>query len=103
MQGWEESQAERDFVAPLLGSGANLQSHAASKQSILALVAAGVGITIVTESQAAAACPGVAFRPIDEPDAFLQLDLAGMPEAQEPEPGRFIAFMRDAARSRRLL
>jgi DNA-binding transcriptional LysR family regulator len=99
VQGWEESQAEREFLAPLLGAGANFRSHAASRQSILALVAAGFGTAIVAESEAKAGFPRVAFRPIDEPDAFLQLDLGWLPEAEEPAVGRFVAFIRDAARS----
>jgi DNA-binding transcriptional LysR family regulator len=103
VQGWEESQAERDFLAPLLSADADFRSHAASKLSILALVAAGFGITIAPQSQAEAGFPGVVFRPIDEPDAVLQVDLAWMPEAEEPTLGRFVALMRDAARSRGLV
>jgi DNA-binding transcriptional LysR family regulator len=103
VQGWEESQAEREFLAPLLGDEAVFRSHAASRQSILVLVAAGFGIAIVTESQAAAGFLGVASRPLDEADAFLQLDLAWLPEAEEPAVGRFVAFIRDAAGLRRLL
>lgn len=40
-QGWNDSQIAREFFASLLGSGVDFVSHAASKQSILALVAAG--------------------------------------------------------------
>ena len=103
VQGWEESQAEREFMLPLLDSGADLRSHAASRQTILALVAAGLGAAIVTESEAEAGFRGVAFRPIDEADAVLQLDLAWLPETEEPAVGRFVAFMRYAARSRGLV
>jgi DNA-binding transcriptional LysR family regulator len=102
VQGWDESQAERDFLRPFLGAEAELRSHAASKLSILALVAAGFGITMVPQSQAEPSFPGVICQPIDEPEALLQVELAWMPEAEEPALGRFIAFMRDAARSRRL-
>jgi DNA-binding transcriptional LysR family regulator len=102
VQGWDESQAERDFLAPLMGASADLRSHAASKLSILALVTAGFGVTIVPKSLAETGFPGVACKPIDEPDALLQVDLAWMPEAEEPALGRFVAFMRDAARSRNL-
>ena len=101
VQGWDDSQAEREFLARLLGSDVCFQSSAASRQSILALVAAGFGIAIVTESQAAG-FPAVAFRPIDEPKAVLQLDLAWLPETEEPAVGRFVAFVRDAVRSRGL-
>ena len=103
VQGWDESQAERDFLALMIGRDADLRSHAASKLSILALVAAGFGITVVAQSLAEAGFPGVACRPIDEPDALLQVALAWMPEAEEPVLGRFVAFMRDAARSRGLV
>jgi DNA-binding transcriptional LysR family regulator len=102
VQGWQESQAEREFLAALLGGETFFRSYAASRQSILALVAAGFGIAIVTESQAATGFPGVAFQALNEPDAILQLDLAWLPEAEEPAVGRFVAFIRDAARSRRL-
>jgi DNA-binding transcriptional LysR family regulator len=103
VQGWDESQAERDFLSPRLGEAADLRSQAASKVSILALVAAGFGITVVPQTQAEFGFPGVAFLGIDEPDAVLQVDLAWMPEAEEPALGRFVAFIRDEARSRRLL
>ena len=98
VQGWEESQAERGFLTPLIG-GADFRDHAASCQALLALVAAGFGVAVVTEGHAAAPVPGVAIKPIGETDAFLQMDLAWVPEAEEPALGRFIAFIRDAARS----
>jgi DNA-binding transcriptional LysR family regulator len=100
VQGWDESQAERDFLAPLLGSEVRFRSHAASRQSLLGLVAGGFGISIGTESEAAAGFPGVHFRPVDEMDAVWRLDLAWLPETEEPAVGRFVAFMRDAVRSR---
>jgi DNA-binding transcriptional LysR family regulator len=103
VQGWEGSQGERDFLLPLLGAEVDVQGHAASRLSVLALVAAGFGISIVLQSQAEAGFPGIAFKPIDEPDALLRVDLAWMPEAEEPALGRFVAFMRDAARSRGLI
>jgi DNA-binding transcriptional LysR family regulator len=57
VQGWDDSQAERQFLAPFLGGEVSFSSHAASRQSILALVAANFGIAMVTESQAAAGFP----------------------------------------------
>jgi hypothetical protein len=57
----------------------------------------------VTESEVAAGFPGVVFQPVDEKDAVLQLDLAWLPETEEPAVGRFVAFIRDAVRSRRLV
>ena len=103
VQGWDDSQAERDFLAPLLGSEVCFRSHPASRQSLLGLVAGGFGISIGTESEAAAGFPGMLFRPVDEKDAVLQLDLAWLPETEEPAVGRFVAFVRDAVRSRGLV
>ena len=34
VQGWDESQAEREFLAPLIGGEASFRSHALSQQSI---------------------------------------------------------------------
>jgi DNA-binding transcriptional LysR family regulator len=103
VQGWDDSQAEREFLAPLLGSEVCFRSHAASRQSLLGLVAGGFGVAIGTESEVAAGFPGVVFRPVDGKDAVLQLDLAWLPETEEPAVGRFVAFIRDAVRSRGLV
>lgn len=103
VQGWEESQAQREFFASLLGSGVRFQTHGASKQSVLALVKAGFGITLAAKSESEVKFPGVVFRPIAEPNAWFRVDLAWMPEAEEPVVGRFVAFMRDESKSLRLL
>jgi DNA-binding transcriptional LysR family regulator len=103
VQGWDESQAAREFYASFLGSGVRFHGHAASKQSIFALVASGYGVTLATQSQAEVNFPGVMFKPIDEPDAWVQIDLAWLPELEDPTVGRFVAFMRDEARLRRLI
>jgi DNA-binding transcriptional LysR family regulator len=59
VQGWDESQAERDFLAPMMGPDVDIRSHAASKLSILALVALGFGITIVPQGLAEAPSPAL--------------------------------------------
>jgi DNA-binding transcriptional LysR family regulator len=51
VQGWEESQAARELYASFLGSGMRFQVHAVSKQSILALVGSGFGVTLAVSSQ----------------------------------------------------
>jgi DNA-binding transcriptional LysR family regulator len=103
IQGWDESQAQREFFASFLGSGVRFQAHSASKQSVFALVAAGFGITLAARGQSETAFPGIIFKPLEEPDAWCRMDLAWMPEAEEPAVGRLVAFMRDESRSRRLL
>ncbi|MBI1362013.1 MAG: LysR family transcriptional regulator [Alphaproteobacteria bacterium] len=102
VQGWDTSQSAREFYASLMGCSGHFQAHAASKQCVLALVGAGFGITLVTQSQAEVSFPGVAYRPIREENAWVQVELVWSPDAEDPAVGRFFAFMRDEARSRRL-
>jgi len=102
VQGWEESQAARELYASFLGSGVRFHTHAASKQSVFALVGAGFGVTLATAGQSEAAFPGVVFKPIDDPDASVQIVLAWLPELEDATVGRFVAFLRDEARLRQL-
>jgi DNA-binding transcriptional LysR family regulator len=99
VQGWDESQTAREFYASFLGSGARFQHHPASKQSILALVGADYGVTLATASQAQVTVPGVVYKQISEPNAWLQMDLVSLPELEEPTVGRFLAYLRDETRS----
>jgi DNA-binding transcriptional LysR family regulator len=103
VQGWEESQAARDLFGSLLGKDAKFRAHAASKLSLFALVSAGFGITLTTASEATLDMPGIVFRPIDETDAYVHLALSWLPALEDPTVGRFVAFLRDRARSPRLL
>jgi DNA-binding transcriptional LysR family regulator len=102
-QEWDASHAARDFYASFLGKSIGFFPHPASKQSIMALVGAGFGITLATEGQAEVTFPGVVYKPIAEDDAWLQVELAWLPTSEDAAVGRFVAFMRDEARSRRLL
>jgi DNA-binding transcriptional LysR family regulator len=76
VQGWDESQAQREFFASLLWSGVRFQTHATRKQSMLALVEAGFGITLAAKSPSEVQFPGVVFRPIAEPNAWFRVHLA---------------------------
>ena len=102
VQGWDNSQSAQAFYASFMGCGVKFQCHAASKQSVFALIAAGFGITLATASQAEVVFPGVVSRPIREDNAWVQVALVWCPEAEDPAIGRFVAFMRDEAVSRRL-
>jgi DNA-binding transcriptional LysR family regulator len=97
VQDWEDSHLTREFYASLIGIGLPLQSHPASKQSILGLVAAGFGVTLVLESQAQVAVPGVAYRQILEENAKIDLVIAWAPDAEDATTGCFVSFMRDRA------
>jgi DNA-binding transcriptional LysR family regulator len=102
-QGWDDSHSEREFYASFLGDGVKFSSHPASKQSVMALVGAGFGITLAAQSQAEVVFPGVVYKPILEDDAWVQVELAWLPRSEDAAVGRFVAFMRDEARSRTLL
>jgi DNA-binding transcriptional LysR family regulator len=101
-QGWDDSHAARMFYASFLGAGARFSAHPASKQSIMALVGAGFGVTLAVKSQSEVVFPGVVYRPIGEDDAWVQVELAWLPTSQEAAVGRFVAFLRDEARLRGL-
>jgi DNA-binding transcriptional LysR family regulator len=102
-QGWNDSHSTRAFYASFLGEGVHFSSHPASKQAIMALVGAGFGITLATASQSEVSFPGVVYKPIREDDAWVQVELAWMARSEDAAVGRFVAFMRDAARSLPLL
>jgi DNA-binding transcriptional LysR family regulator len=103
VQGWDNSQAAREFYASFMGCGVRFHTHAASKQCVFALVGAGFGITLATRSQSEVLFPGVVYRPIREENAWLQVELAWCPDAEDAAVGRFVAFLRDEASSRRLI
>ncbi|MEJ0041837.1 MAG: LysR family transcriptional regulator [Rhizomicrobium sp.] len=100
VQDWDGSHATREFYASLLGIGIPFRSHSVSEQSLLALVGAGFGVTLVTQSQTQTSVPGVTFKPIVEANACVQIELAWAPESEGAVVGRFVSFMRDQARSR---
>lgn len=98
VQDWANSHLTRDFYAKLIGVGTPFALHAAGKQSLLALIGAGFGVTLTVESQSQATFPGVVFRPITEQDAQVDIKLAWFPDAEDAVLGRFISFLRDEAR-----
>jgi DNA-binding transcriptional LysR family regulator len=95
VQEWDGSHATREFYASLIGIGFPFRSHPASEQSVVALIAAGFGVTIATESQVQVNVPGVVYRPIAEDNAFVEMRLAWLPDSEDAVGGRFISFMRD--------
>ena len=102
-QGWDDSHAARDLYASFLGGTVSFSSHPASKQSVMALVGAGFGITLATRSQAEVVFPGVVYRPIQEEMRGCRSNWLGCRKGKMPRSGRFVAFMRDEARLRSLL
>ena len=102
IQGWEDSRVARALYGSFLGEDIQFQCHAASKRSVFALIGAGFGIALATASQAETAFPGVVFKAIDDPTASIEIVLAWRQELENATVGRFVAFLRDEARSRGL-
>jgi DNA-binding transcriptional LysR family regulator len=103
IQSSDDNHAKRQFFAPLLESGVRFQPHGASMPTILGLVGSGFGLALVQSGMTSAAFPDVVFRPIDEESAAFQVHLAWHPQAEDPTVGRFVAFMRDQSRLRKLI
>lgn len=99
VQDWPNSHDTREFYASVVGAGLPFQSHSASKQSVFGLIGAGFGVTFAEESQSQVSFPGVVFKPIAETNAYVDVRLAWLPDAEDALIGRFISFMRDAART----
>lgn len=100
VQGWENTLSDRELYATLVGHGVALHTLAASQQSVLALVATGQGIALVTESQTQAVIPGIVYRPVCEDNAWVDIKLLWNPDREDPVTGRFVAFLRDQICSR---
>ena len=69
-------------------------THTVSRESLIALVGAGFGLTILTHSAAAIAVPGVAFRPIKEPAVTIPFRMVWSAENDNPALRRFLSHVR---------
>ncbi|MDR3511059.1 MAG: LysR family transcriptional regulator [Caulobacteraceae bacterium] len=73
---------------------AEVQVHDCSRDSLLALVASGEGVTLAPESVAALGGNGVRFSPAPGPDAYTQVGAAWRRESGNPALNRFIGLAR---------
>ena len=85
-QGWEDSQTARELYTSLIGGGLTFVTHSTGKEAIFVLVAAGCGVTLAMESQAQIVSPGVVFRPILEPNAWLDVHLVWPVDTEDARP-----------------
>lgn len=76
------------------GVAANIRLHVVSRETLLGLVGAGFGMTVVTESAAGMTVPGVVYRPIEGPDAMIPIRMAWPPGADNPVLRRFLSHVR---------
>lgn len=79
------------------GIALNITQHDVSRESLLGLVAAGHGLTVVSEAATGMNVPGLVYRPIDDRDATVTVRLAWMPDNDNPALRRFISFAKSSA------
>lgn len=89
------------FLAGKLDPGGyppNIQQHDISRESLLGLVAAGYGLTVVAESATALVVPGVVYRPVADENATMAVRMAWLPGNENPALGRFLSHARRITR-----
>ena len=100
---WETGAVLYTFLAGRIARDTYLPAdqHFVSREVLLGLVGLGFGMTVLGESAIGARYPGVAFRPIAEPDAFVPVTAAWLADNDNPIRGRFVAMLRDRIKARR--
>jgi DNA-binding transcriptional LysR family regulator len=88
------------FIRSLLGCRSSLRPQAVGKQGVLTLVSAGFGVALIAENEIDFACVGVTFKPVAESNAWVNVDLTWTAHSEEAVVGKFVAFLRDEARTR---
>jgi len=78
-------------LASRAGFGTRIRQEAREGTTILGLVAAGMGISILPEIYTKTGIPGVAYRPLDTPDAASRLLLAHRASDDSPLLERFLS------------
>ncbi|KXV05502.1 LysR family transcriptional regulator [Acetobacter malorum] len=98
VQDWGNDNSIKDYYLKILGFDTRIEKHPAGKQSVFALVGAGFGLTLASQSQAECGFPGVAFRQLSGGKILLPVHLGWNSECLDALTGRFIAFVRDLTR-----
>jgi DNA-binding transcriptional LysR family regulator len=98
VRSWEARPAVYRRLADRLPARAQVIQHVASRETVLAMVGAGFGVTLVSGASAGALYPGVVFRRIDEPDAAITVTAAWLAATDNPVQRKFIALLRDHAK-----
>ena len=95
---WRHFQHHLDQVD---GPRMDIRAHDCSRESLLSLVAAGDGVTLLPESIAAQGYPGVQFTPIADPRGRLEICAIWRRETDNPALRRFMALTREWLRKNR--
>ncbi len=80
------------------GFAPTITQHDICRESLLSLVGAGYGLTVVSGSATALMVPGVAFRPVEDQDATVAIRMAWMGDNENPALGRFLSHARRVSR-----
>jgi DNA-binding transcriptional LysR family regulator len=78
-----------------------MQKLNVGRDTLMHLVAMGLGISLTTEAAAATPFPKVVFRPIARNDELLQFSAAWLPHNDNPALRRFLSLARTLAKDRR--
>src|SRR5690606_28852399 len=90
-KGWDSFQ---QFLQARGGPKVEFRILDCLRETILGMVAAGAGVTIIPESATRIARPGVRCLPIGGPDAIMPVCVAWLPENDNPALRRLISGLR---------
>jgi DNA-binding transcriptional LysR family regulator len=79
----------------------SVQKHNVGRETLMNLVAMGLGVGLTSEATTATAFPQVVFRPIAGDDELLQFSAAWLPHNDNPALRRFLSLARSIAKERR--
>jgi DNA-binding transcriptional LysR family regulator len=89
---WRHFQRHLDQVG---GPQMDIRAHDCSRETLLSLVAAGDGVTLLPESIAALGHPGVQFLPMKDPRGRLEICAIWRRETDNPALRRFLVTTRE--------
>jgi DNA-binding transcriptional LysR family regulator len=95
---WRHFQRHLDQID---GPRMDIHTHDCSQESLLSLVAAGDGVTLLSESIADLGHAGVQFTPVKDPRARLEICAIWRRETDNPALRRFLALTRRWLREHR--
>jgi DNA-binding transcriptional LysR family regulator len=79
----------------------DVQKLNVGRETLMNLVAMGLGVSLTSEATTATSFPNVAFRPIAGDDERLQFSAAWLPQNDNPALRRFLSLARSIAKRRR--
>jgi DNA-binding transcriptional LysR family regulator len=97
VRGWTAPPAAYKELARRLPRTMRTLPHLASRETLLGLVGAGLGVSVVPGSVSDVVYPGIVFLPIREPDAKVRVAAAWLDETDNPVKVRFVAGLREFA------